>query len=95
MGRDHLELIHSLLHEMHAATTPFEAMAVCRRLLRITLADGLTPTAWEVLEAVVDHDPLWQGAELTSLLQEYRLPTDRAELRRQSYAHSGTDVSEV
>jgi hypothetical protein len=90
---DRIDQINQLIHDMHAAPAE-EAQAVCRRLLRITLVDGLTPTAWDVLEAVVDEERLWQWKELPTLLQQYKLPTERDALRKAIWANGGTGVNE-
>jgi len=67
-----------------------EAQLLCKRLLRKTLADGLGPEAWHVLEAVADLDLLWSWPELPKMLDEYRLPSDRQKLRDAIASQGGT-----
>jgi len=94
MAGDRYDQINELIHQMHAASAAEEAQAVCRRLLRITLVDGLTPTAWDVLEAVVDDERLWSWNELPGLLLQYKLPSERDALRKAIWANGGTGVNE-
>ncbi len=86
---DHWDQIQQLIRDMYNAP-PEEAQALCRRLLRKSLADGLTPTAWDVLEAIADLDHLWAWKELPALLDEYRVPSDRQQLRDACITNAGT-----
>jgi hypothetical protein len=94
MGLDHWDQINNLIRDMYAAA-PEEAQSICRRLLRKTLADGLTPTSWDVLEAIVDLDHLWTWKDLPALLAEFRLPTTRDTLRDACVANAGTGRIDV
>ena len=90
MAGDHWDRVQELIRQMYAAPAE-EAQAVCRRLLRLTLANGLDATAWDVLEAVADLDALWAWKELPGLLEQYRLPSERDKLREACEAHAGTN----
>jgi hypothetical protein len=84
-----LESLDDLIRQMFNAPAE-EAQLLCKRLLRKTLADGLGPEAWHVLEAVADLDLLWRWPELPKMLDEYRLPSDRQKLRDAIAMQGGT-----
>ena len=84
-----VESIDDLIREMYAAPRE-EAYLLCKRLLRKTLADGLGPEAWHVLEAIADLDVLWTWKELPKLLEEFRVPSDREKLLDAIAAKAGT-----
>jgi hypothetical protein len=81
--------IQDLIREMYAAPRE-EAYVLCRRLLRKTLADGLGPEAWHVLEAIADLDVLWTWKELPKLLEEFRVPSTREKLQDAIAQKGGT-----
>jgi hypothetical protein len=84
-----VDSIEELIRQMFN-TPAEEAYSLCRRLLRRSLADGLGPEAWHVLEAIADLDLLWTWNELPKLLDEYRVPSTREGLRDAIAAHGGT-----
>ena len=90
---DREDKVNELLHQLHGAPDE-EAYVICKRLLHLTLADGLTAIAWDVLEVIADDDRLWKWDELPKLLSQYRLPTTREALRRASIERNSTGVAD-
>ena len=90
---DREDKVNELLHQLNAAPEE-EARVICKRLLHLTLADGLTAIAWDVLEVIVDEDRLWKWDELPKILSHYRVPTTREDLRRASIERGGTGVAD-
>ena len=92
---DHWQQITAhFIKQMYQAPAE-EAYSLCRRLLRMTMADGLNATTWDVVEAIVDLDLLWSWKELPALLEQYQLPTDREKLRKDCQAQAGTQRTDV
>ena len=91
---DHQDQIHDLIRQMYNAPAE-EAYVLCRRLVRKSMADGLTPESWDVLEAIADFDVLWGWKELPALLEEFRVPSDREKLRDAIRANAGTGRVDV
>ena len=84
-----MDSIDDLIRQMFNAPAE-EAQLLCKRLLRRSLADGLGPDAWHVLEAIADLDLLWSWKDLPKLLDEFRVPSEREKLRDSIAAKGGT-----
>ncbi len=90
---DRQDKVNELLHQMHSAPDEV-AFVICMRLLHMTLSDGLTATAWDVLDTIAEEDRLWKWAELPNLLSQYRVPTTREDLRKACIERGGTGMSD-
>jgi hypothetical protein len=86
---DDNELVPLLLERMRQAPRD-QALMLCRRVLTLVLANGLSRYTWDVLAEIAEDDALWSDNELAAFLVRYDLPGDRETLREMSLVNAGT-----